>query len=163
MVTAPVDGWEWSGSWVPKPGIIALRPLAFGDLLSGSLAVLRRHWRVVLLLSGCIALITQALTSAASQFGISDNSTFTLPSASTNSATALHQELRLLRDLLPVLGLTLPLTVFATVLGGALIAPVVSRAVLGKSAALARSGRRSGPRCCEPSGWPSRSRPPCRP
>lgn len=136
--TAPVPGWEWSGSWVPKPGVIALRPLRFGELLGASYAVLRRHWRVVLLLSGCIALVTQAAVSIASGFGIDNSATITIPSASTSdTAQLMHQEVELLRSLFPVVAITLPITVFTAVLGGALIAPVVSRAVIGRSAALA--------------------------
>lgn len=138
VFTPPVNGWEWSGSWVPKPGVIALRPLAFSDLFSGSLAVLRRYWRVVLLLSGGMALVTQAVIFAADRFGISSSATLTLPSSSTgDQAQALHQDVQLLRSLLPVLGVTLPVAVFTTMLGGALIAPVVSRAVLGRPAAIA--------------------------
>ena len=136
--TAAVDGWEWSGSWIPKPGVIALRPLTFGDLMGASLAVLRRNWRTTLLLSGCIALITQAVASTASRLGVSSTATFVLPTMSTaNTATLLHQEVQLLKTLFPVLAVTLPITVFTAVLGGALSAPVVSRAVLGKGAPMA--------------------------
>ena len=135
---APVHGWEWSGSWIPKPGVIPLRPLAFGDLLGASFAVFRRHWRVLLLLSGAIALFTQAVVSTASRLGVSDTATVTIPSTSTtNTALLLHQEVQLLRSLLPILGITLPVTIFTAVLGGALIAPVVSRAILGKGSARA--------------------------
>ena len=137
---APVNGWEWSGTgtWVPRPGVIALRPLALADLLGGALAIFRRHWRILLLLSGSIAVITQTATSALSRFGISSTATFTLPSTSTtNTALLLHQEVQLERSLLPVFSGTLPITVFTAVLGGALVAPVVSRAVLGKSSSIA--------------------------
>jgi hypothetical protein len=135
---APVNGWEWSGAWFPRPGVIALRPLAFSDLLGASLAVFRRHWRVVVLFSGCIALIAQAATSTTSGLGISATATFTLPSTSDgNTPQLLHQEVHLLRSLLPVLGVTVPVAVFTAVLGGALLAPIVSRAVLGRSSALA--------------------------
>ena len=133
-----VNGWEWSGSWVPRPGIIALRPLAFGDLLGGCFAAFRRHWRVLLLLSGCVAVIAQAATTAFSRFGVSSTASFTLPSTSTaNTALLLHQEVQLLRNLLPVLSATLPITAFTSVLGAALVAPVISRAVLGKNSPLA--------------------------
>lgn len=138
--TTPVAGWEWSGSWIPKPGIIALRPLRFGELIGASYAVLRRYWRVVLLLSGSVALVTQAVVSIASRFGLDNSATITIPSASTaDTAQLLHQEVQLLRSLLPVVAITLPVTVFTAVLGGALIAPVVSRAVLGRSATLAEA------------------------
>lgn len=138
--TTPVAGWEWSGSWIPKPGIIALRPLRFGELIGASYAVLRRYWRVVLLLSGSIALVTQAVVSIASRFGLDNSATITIPSASTvDTAQLLHQEVQLLRSLLPVVAITLPVTVFTAVLGGALIAPVVSRAVLGRNATLAEA------------------------
>ena len=136
--TPPVNGWEWSGSWVPKPGVVALRPLTFRDLFSGSFAVLRSYWRIVLLLSGGLALVTQAVIFAADRFGISSSATLTLPSSSTtDQAQALHQDVQLLRSLFPVLGVTIPVAVFTAMLGGALIAPVVSRAVLGKPAAIA--------------------------
>lgn len=124
----------------PKPGIIALRPLRFGELIGASYAVLRRYWRVVLLLSGSVALVTQAVVSIASRFGLDNSATITIPSASTaDTAQLLHQEVQLLRSLLPVVAITLPVTVFTAVLGGALIAPVVSRAVLGRSATLAEA------------------------
>ncbi|QMU67865.1 hypothetical protein [Streptacidiphilus sp. P02-A3a] len=77
------------------------------------------------------------MISVAGRFGLDNSTTITIPSASASDpAQLLHQEVQLLRDLLPVVAITLPVTVFTAVLGGALIAPVVSRAVLGRSATL---------------------------
>ena len=134
----PVAGWEWSGHWIPKPGVIPLRPLRFAELLNASFAAFRRHWRTLLIISGCTALVTQAVASTATWFGTSNAPTPTLDLDSTaGTAELLHQEIQLFRSLGPTFAISLPLTVFTATLAGALVAPVVSRAVLGRSARFA--------------------------
>jgi hypothetical protein len=133
---APVAGWEWSGSWVPRPGVVPLRPLAFSELMSASFAVVRRQWRSVLVLFGCTALVTQIAVSTANWFAPGRNSTATLHFNSTaGGSELLHQELQALKSLGASFAVSLPFTIFAAVLAGALIAPGVSRAVLGRTAA----------------------------
>ncbi|MFE0459164.1 hypothetical protein ACFW1A_07855 [Kitasatospora sp. NPDC058965] len=44
----------------PKPGVIPLRPLAVGEILDGSIATARQHWRTVLPLSLIVAVLSQS-------------------------------------------------------------------------------------------------------
>ena len=58
-------GWQQQGPWsrpaAPKPGVIPLRPLGVGEILDGSLATLRRHWRAILGVTFAVALVTQGI------------------------------------------------------------------------------------------------------
>ncbi|MGW6706529.1 hypothetical protein ACWGDE_16770 [Streptomyces sp. NPDC054956] len=44
-------GPQWGGGWMPpsapKPGVIPLQPLGAGEILSGSFAAFRRHWKAL--------------------------------------------------------------------------------------------------------------------
>lgn len=44
-----------------RPGIVALRPLAVGDVLDGSLTLLRRYFRPVIAMSVLVAVVVQAV------------------------------------------------------------------------------------------------------
>ena len=61
-------GWGTAGGWDPvprgpevKPGIIALRPLALGEILDGAISLVRQHARVTLGLSAVVAVVQQLL------------------------------------------------------------------------------------------------------
>src|SRR5690242_9664612 len=63
LSTAPIPGWEWSGSWIPKPGIVPLRPLGVGEILSGAIALLTRYWRTALTVSAAVAVLSQLVVA----------------------------------------------------------------------------------------------------
>ncbi|MFJ9443796.1 hypothetical protein ACIRRH_18260 [Kitasatospora sp. NPDC101235] len=117
--------YGWGAPASPKPGVIPLRPLSFGELLDAAVTTVRRHWRTVLALSLGFAVIAQAGTVLVNL----------LIKGKTGQAT---QTLRMLADL----PLELLLNVFAT----ALLTIVVSRAVLGRSATAGEAWRDARPR-----------------
>ncbi|MEY9965719.1 hypothetical protein ABIA33_003769 [Streptacidiphilus sp. MAP12-16] len=144
---APVPGWEWSGSWVPRPGVIPLRPLSVGEIISGAFAVLRRYWRATLAISACVALVSQAgitvVSSALSQQMDALNNTF---SANGGSPADMRQALASLGDAGYVLGLRSLIGLTAGTCAAALLSVVVSRAVLGKPATLSDVWTETRPR-----------------
>ncbi|MFI2611495.1 hypothetical protein [Kitasatospora sp. NPDC018619] len=117
--------YGWGAPASPKPGVIPLRPLSFGELLDGAVTTVRRHWRTVLALSLGFAVLAQAGTVVVNL----------LVKGKTGEAT---QTLRLVAGL----PLELLLNVFAT----ALLTIVVSRAVLGRSASAGEAWRDARPR-----------------
>ncbi|MFF0746143.1 hypothetical protein ACFYVL_37700 [Streptomyces sp. NPDC004111] len=58
-------GQGWGGGWgpppeAPKPGVVPLRPLAVGDILSGTFAAFGRHWKQLMGIAAlvyCLALV----------------------------------------------------------------------------------------------------------
>lgn len=59
--TAP-PGWGGPPPGAPRPGVVPLRPLGLGELLDGSVGVVRRYPRPTLGLSFVVALVTTGLT-----------------------------------------------------------------------------------------------------
>ncbi|MER7753094.1 hypothetical protein [Kitasatospora sp. NPDC097643] len=116
-------GWNVPPS--PTPGVIPLRPLGVGELLDGSVATIRRHWRTALSLSLGMAVVQQAVALLANL----------LVKGKTGQAT---QFLNLM--------VTLPLTALVGALATALLTMVVSRAVLGQSATAGDAWRDARPR-----------------
>ncbi|MEV7185264.1 hypothetical protein [Kitasatospora sp. NPDC093102] len=116
--------YGWGAPASPRPGVIPLRPLSFGELLDGAVTTVRRHWRTVLALSLGFAVVAQAGAVLVDL----------LIKGKTGEAT---QILRMLADL----PLELLLNVFAT----ALLTIVVSRAVLGRSATAGEAWRDARP------------------
>lgn len=117
--------YGWNAPADPRPGVIPLRPLSFGELLDGAVTTVRRHWRTALALSLGLAVLAQAGNVLVNL----------LVKGKTGEAT---QTLRLLAGL----PLELLLNVFAT----ALLTIVVSRAVLGRSVTAGEAWRDSRPR-----------------
>lgn len=117
--------YGWGAPASPKPGVIPLRPLSFGELLDGAVTTVRRHWRTVLSLSLGLAVLSQAGTVLVDL----------LVKGKTGEST---QTLRLLAGM----PLELLLNVFAT----ALLTIVVSRAVLGRSVTAGEAWRDARPR-----------------
>ncbi|MFE6504866.1 hypothetical protein [Kitasatospora sp. NPDC057738] len=117
--------YGWGAPASPKPGVIPLRPLSFGELLDGAVTTVRRHWRTVLALSLGLAVLSQAGSVVVNL----------LVKGKTGEST---QTLRMLAGL----PLELLLNVFAT----ALLTIVVSRAVLGRSVTAGEAWRDARPR-----------------
>lgn len=138
-----VAGWEWSAGWVPKPGIIALRPQQVGDLFRGVFALLRGYWRTVLTMTFLAALAAQLAT----QFITTDDQQNTddlrkaLSSPNADPAVALRQSLKALSGLVGGIGAIGAIDLLVGVLVTAALTVVISRAVLGRPAPLAAMGR----------------------
>ncbi|MFJ2189461.1 hypothetical protein ACIOJE_16170 [Kitasatospora sp. NPDC087861] len=117
--------YGWGAPQSPKPGVIPLRPLGLGELLDGSVATIRKHWRTALTFSLGIAVIEQAGNVAANL----------LIKGKTGAATQVTIVLA-----------SMPLTVLVSVVATALLTMVVSRAVLGQSATAGDAWRDARPR-----------------
>lgn len=144
---APVHGWVWSGSWIPKPGIVPLRPLGLGEILSGAIALLTRYWRTVLTVSAAVAALSQLMVALVTAFVPipSDNIDLTLSSTGDPSAD-LHRALVNLADIAPLGAATGAIGLFAGTLATAGLATVASKAVMGKPASAAEAWRAVGSR-----------------
>ncbi|RKT05000.1 hypothetical protein BX286_2979 [Streptomyces sp. 3211.6] len=125
----PGGGW---GSTPPaaKPGVIPLRPLALGEILDGAVATLRGHWRSVLSVSLVIAALSQIALLAVQRLTMDS---LTVPD--TEPATP-AEAVRALGDLGALSGFQYYLEILGLILLTALLAPVVSRAVLGQASTL---------------------------
>ncbi|MFG2909204.1 glycerophosphoryl diester phosphodiesterase membrane domain-containing protein [Kitasatospora sp. NPDC048286] len=117
--------YGWGAPAGPKPGVIPLRPLSFGELLDGAVTTVRRHWRTALALSLGLAVVAQAGNVLVNL----------LVKGKTGEAT---QSLRLLAGL--------PLELLLNVIATALLTIVVSRAVLGRSVTAGEAWRDARPR-----------------
>jgi hypothetical protein len=143
---APVPGWEWSNGWIPKPGIIPLRPLSIGDILSGSFTLLRGHWRTVLPITAAIALVTQ-IASALITNAAPKTQNLSSPFAHSQDPSAdLRKNLSTLADTIPALGAVELISVVAGALSAGMIILIVSKAVLGRSSSLSEAWASARPR-----------------
>ncbi|MFF2196777.1 hypothetical protein [Streptomyces sp. NPDC058157] len=122
-------GGGWGGPPpAAKPGVIPLRPLALGEILDGAVATLRGHWRSVLSVSLVIAALSQIALVAVQRLTMDS---ITVPDAGSSADPA--ETLRALGDAGPLYGFEYYLEILGLVLLTALLAPVVSRAVLGQA------------------------------
>ena len=142
----PSQGWGTPPGWGPprtpdvKPGIVALRPLALGEILDGAISLIRRHPRVTLGLSAIVATV-QALLSLPLTVGVLRNSSPTAdlggdPENPLASFSAMFTPSGIaLAILAAVLGLVLT----------GLLTIVTAEAVLGRSITLPEVLRRARP------------------
>ena len=137
---APVPGWVWSGSWVPKPGIVPLRPLRVGEIVSGSIGLVTRYWRTVLTVSAAVAALSQLMVALVTASLSATSGKMTLTSSGDPSAD-LHRALVSLGDIAPLAGATGAISLFAGTLATAGLATVASKAVMGKPASPAEAWR----------------------
>ena len=137
---APVPGWVWSGSWVPKPGIVPLRPLRVGEIVSGSIGLVTRYWRTVLTVSAAVAALSQLMVALVTAGLPATSGKLTLGSSGDPSAD-LHRALVSLGDIAPFAGATGAISLFAGTLAAAGLATVASKAVMGKPASPAEAWR----------------------
>lgn len=139
VAPAPVPGWEWAGmAWVPKPGIIPLRPLSVGDMVRSTFALLRGYRRTVLtvtgllgLLSGLVSVLTSPDTSK-SFTALND----TLSNRNSDPNVALQQSLDAIADLPGSLGAPAAIDMFIGITVTALLTVVIGRGILGRPAPL---------------------------
>ncbi|MEU3408593.1 hypothetical protein ABZ766_32245 [Streptomyces sp. NPDC006670] len=125
-------GGGWGGPPpAAKPGVIPLRPLALGEILDGAVATLRGHWRSVLSVSLVIAALSQIALLAVQRLTMDS---ITAPDTTSSADPA--ETLRALGDAGPLYGFEYYLEILGLVLLTALLAPVVSRAVLGQASTL---------------------------
>ncbi|MEW2548314.1 glycerophosphoryl diester phosphodiesterase membrane domain-containing protein [Streptomyces sp. NPDC047002] len=141
-------GWGGGAGWggpppAAQPGVIPLRPLGLGEILDGSVSVLRRHWRTVLGLTVGVAVVTRTcdillerlLASAPAEID---------PSASPTEA--LDQLGDAIQSTLVTSLISIAITLIGTLFTTAVLTVVVSRSVLGRPVAFQDAWREARPR-----------------
>jgi hypothetical protein len=141
--TGPGDGdprWNAQAP-APKPGIIPLRPLSFGEILEGAFGLLRRHPGTVLGLAAVLAMVQAILTTATiviatGSLGRAATALNWQPEGFAAGEEVTPAQLReLLSELGPVataLGLAGIIGFLISLLGAGLFTVLTARAVLGK-------------------------------
>ncbi|MFK4271028.1 glycerophosphoryl diester phosphodiesterase membrane domain-containing protein [Streptomyces milbemycinicus] len=145
----PASYGSWGAGWtqpppVPRPGVIPLRPLSVGEILDGAVSTLRTHWRPVLGVSLAVALVTQAVTTAATGLWFRD--TNGLDSLENDPNPSVREALDALGHALPGSAVPLAAGVLGTMVTTALLTIVIGRAVLGRSVSPGEVWRDARPR-----------------
>jgi hypothetical protein len=137
----PGPGPRYSDS-APKPGVIPLRPLGLGEILDGSFAAIRRNPKATLGIAAIIMTISAVITSSLTV------SLINLPSPGQNlsSQQAAHLLSQIFADALPVLGVTVLLTIVVQAVLAGLLAPVIAREVSGQRISAGDAWRAAAPR-----------------
>jgi len=130
------------GDAAPKPGVIPLRPLGLGEILDGSFATIRRNPKATLGIAAIIMTISAVITSSLTV------SLINLPSPGQNlsSQQAAHLLGQIFAAALPVLGVTVLLTIIVQALLAGLLAPIIAREVSGQRISAADAWRVAAPR-----------------
>lgn len=128
----PAGGWGWQQPWVPKPGVIPLRPLGVGEVLDGAVSTLRTYWRTVLGISVVVAVLTQVVVQTLTWWlerGLGDQ---VRALQDNGGAPDVHQIARLYAEVFSTAGVSGIVVLLSTIVATALLTMVVGRAVLGR-------------------------------
>ena len=132
----PAGSWGWQQPWVPKPGVIPLRPLGVGEVLDGAVSTLRSYWRTVLGISVVVAVLTQLVIQTMNWWlerGLGDQ---VRSLQDSGAAPDWHQIGRLYAEIFSTAGISAIVVLLSTIVATALLTMVVGRAVLGRPAPL---------------------------
>ncbi|MGW9375233.1 hypothetical protein ACWGVR_35060 [Streptomyces xanthophaeus] len=116
---------QWGKPPAAKPGIIPLRPLGLGEILDGAVGILRKHWRTVLSVTLVVAALFQ-LALLLVQHATMDTYAFT-----TDETAGPSELLDAMGDAMVFYAFSYYTEILGLFLVTALLAPVVSAAVLG--------------------------------
>lgn len=122
----------------PKPGVIPLRPLGLGEILDGSFATIRRNPKATLGIAAIIMTISAVISSTLTLNMINVNGLGKHPTP--------HQMEQFLAGLLPVLGVTVLLTLIVQAVLSGLLAPVIAREASGQQISAGDAWRAAAPR-----------------
>jgi hypothetical protein len=126
------------GDSAPKPGVIPLRPLGLGEILDGSFATIRHNPKATLGIAAIIMTISAVITSTL---------TLNLVNvAGLGNHPTPHQLEHFLGQLIPVLGVTVLLTLIVQAVLAGLLAPVIAREVSGQRISAGDAWRAAAPR-----------------
>ncbi|MGQ4515801.1 DUF7544 domain-containing protein [Streptomyces sp. DW26H14] len=145
----PTAGWggpggpAWNRPQAAKPGVIPLRPLGLGEILDGSVSVLRRHWRTVLGVTVAVAVVTRVCDVLLERLVLPDPPQID-PSASPSQA--LDQAADALQSTLTTSLVSLAVTLIGTLFTTAVLTVVVSRSVLGRDVTFGDAWHEARPR-----------------
>ncbi|MFJ3881972.1 hypothetical protein ACIPW5_31580 [Streptomyces sp. NPDC090077] len=135
--------YQYPGGWgstppAAKPGVIPLSPLGLGEILDGSVGILRGHWRSVLTVSLVVAALSQIALLLVQRAWLGS-----LPVADDTLTPS--QALDVMGNAALFYGFQYFLEILGLVLVTALLAPVVSRAVLGQASTVSGTLKAAGP------------------
>jgi hypothetical protein len=126
------DGWMWNGrEWVPepRPGVVPLRPLGLGDILSGALSTIRRNPGATVGMAALVMSVVEIARGLATYFllhGVMSAGFSTAADGTTQfDGTVLAREATLDIGVWAV-------TIIATALLAGMITAAVGPAVLGR-------------------------------
>lgn len=139
------------GQWTPpapKPGLIPLRPLSFGEILDGSFTSVRKNPKATLGLSAIVmtgygvfgAIAALALSSTLHSIHLQTSGQL------DSSSQSRHEEWHAFAVLLPYAAVTLIVSFIATELLNGLLTTVVGSGVLGRQLSIGQAWRLSRPR-----------------
>lgn len=127
-------GYAYPAVWqAPKPGVVPLRPLDAGEILSGALAVVRQHWRTAVLLLFGVAVLTQTGSALIGGF-LSDDSR--IKDLNDNPDPTPSDILHAFSGSTGATALIALLSIVGLIIASGLLTVVTSRAVLGRPAGL---------------------------
>lgn len=126
------------GEPAPKPGVIPLRPLGLGEILDGSFATIRRNPKATLGIAAIVMTISAVITSTLTLNLINVQGLGNHPTP--------HQVEQFLTGLLPVLGVTVLLTLIVQAVLSGLLAPVIAREAGGQQISAGDAWRAAAPR-----------------
>jgi Membrane domain of glycerophosphoryl diester phosphodiesterase len=130
------------GQSAPKPGVIPLRPLGLGEILDGSFATVRRNPKATLGISAIIMTISAVISSSLTLSLIKVPS----PGQNLTSQQAVHLLGQIFADALPVLGVTVLLTIIVQAVLAGLLAPIIAREAGGQQISAGDAWRAAAPR-----------------
>ncbi|APU40525.1 MULTISPECIES: glycerophosphoryl diester phosphodiesterase membrane domain-containing protein [unclassified Streptomyces] len=129
---------QWGGVAAAKPGVIPLRPLGLGEILDGSVATMRTHWRSVVPITLVVATVIQVIGVLVQKFMLSD-----LP-LSSEDMTA-EEAIDSLGSTLAVSVVNQFIQVIGTIVVTAMLTMIFSRAVLGQHSSVSEAWRDARP------------------
>ena len=135
----PGEDPKWQApSAADKPGIIALRPLSFGEILEGSFALFRRNAATVLGIAAVMALIQAVLTTVMLMVGAGGSVRKAAqalqwqPPASADTPEELIAAFSDIQLVLLAIGVAAIASAFMSLIGTGLFTVVTAEAVMGK-------------------------------
>lgn len=135
-------GWNSSPGWSQrppdvKPGVVPLRPLAFGEILDGAVTTIRRNPRVMLGLSAIVAVVTQLVGMLVVRMLIGE----AVSLDDLEETITAEEALDFLATSLGGLAILLFVTWVGTTFLTGMLTVVVGRAVIGQDLTLAETWR----------------------
>ncbi|AQT72753.1 MULTISPECIES: hypothetical protein [Streptomyces] len=130
---------QWNQHPAAKPGVIPLRPLGLGEILDGSVATMRTHWRSVVPISLVVATVIQVISVLVQKYMLSD-----LPLSSAEDMTA-EEAIDTLGSSLAVSVVNQFIQVLGTIVVTAMLTMVFSRAILGQHSSVSAAWREARP------------------
>ncbi|MFJ9764762.1 glycerophosphoryl diester phosphodiesterase membrane domain-containing protein [Streptomyces erythrochromogenes] len=122
-----------------KPGVIPLRPLGLGEILDGSVATMRTHWRSVVPITLVVATVIQVISVLVQKFMLND-----LPLSSAEDMTA-EEAIDTLGSSLAVSVVNQFIQVLGTIVVTAMLTMIFSRAILGQHSSVSTAWREARP------------------